>query len=490
MAERTPRRAVAARTVHTRVGRRLVALAGVFVLLVLTGCTGSGAGPTDTTGTPSGPASPSASPSPSQPASPSPSGPPETTGELLWRANFSQADDFEKFEVQRSGDHFLVRNKTTLWAMTEQGKELWTYEPPEPDDPDTDELTLDVVGDLAVVTFDKPQDDAWPARKQFRVLDVASGEIVWKDDDVAFHTVVGDTVYTTRCNGKQDGGQDNCQVTRRDVRTGESDWTAPTQASARVKAASGTHDADDPQFLLLTVFPNGYEDQTFRTLDPRTAQYFGAELQAHHAIRTATDTLVDAGPGDDDSADGCSDEVIGFDLKTGAERWRHTWKAHPDGEYCDSVLGDAQHGDVLAARDAQGRPFLLDLRTGKSRWHGEQEGTVRWLDARRVLVSERSGEGQFRMLERSSDTEHWTIPRTEMEGESEVRGDRLISYSGSGDAVAADQGAGVRGFDLDSGAATYRVPGALVGGGGDGWVATIMESDKSTEATIRVFTEP
>lgn len=409
-------------------------------------------------------------------------------GEELWRAGFEQEDDFEKFEVQRSGDTFLVRNDRTVWAMSKQGKELWSYEPPEPDDPDTDEVTLDVVDDLAVVTFDTPDNDDWPQRLQFRVLDVESGEIVWQDDDVAFQTVVADAVYITRCNGKQDGRFDNCTVAKQDVRTGASDWVAPTQASARVKPAEGSRQGDDPQYLLLTVFPNGYEDMTHHTLDPKSAQYFGAELQTHHTVRTATDTLVDGGPWDDDSSDGCSHEVTGYDLFTGEQRWQHTWNTKPDGDNCDSLLGKAQHGDLVAASDVRGRPFLLDLRTGRSQWKGDAEAWVSWLDSRRVLVSEDGG-GPVRMIDHRRDKELWAIPHSDLEqGDLKVHGDRLLSYAGSGDATSGRDG-GVRGYDLDSGAVRYRAPGAYIGGG-DGWVATVMESDKSTEASIRVFSEP
>lgn len=467
----------------------MAGLLGVLPLAVLAACTGAGAQPgDDPTETPTTtPSSPSPTPSPTPSPSSTPTQTPAPKGQELWEAEFRQEDDIEQFDVQRSGDTFLVQSETTVWAMSEEGEELWEYESPPPDEMDVDGLIVDVVGDLAVVTFDKPKDDHWPNRRLLRVLNVESGEIVWKDDDVSFHTVVSDTIYTTRCNGKQNGRFDNCMVASRDVRTGGSDWIAPTEASARVKpAAMGAHGQDGPQFLLLTVFPNGSEDKTARTLDPERAQYFGARIQNYHRIVTATDTLVDGGDWDDDASDGCSAEVTGLDLFTGKPRWQHTWKTQPDEENCASLLGDAQHGDLLSANDARGRPFLLDLRTGRSQWKGDTEAWVPWLDSHRVLVTEPRG-GPVRMVDHRSGKELWSVPDTELEqGEIEVRGDHLVSYAGSGDVTEIDST--VRVFDLDSGTLQYQAPGSFAGGG-NGWVATIEEGE-STHRTVRVFAQP
>lgn len=462
-------------------------LAGLLPLVLLAACTGAGAQPGDDPIETPGATSSSPTQTPSPTPRPTPDQTPGSKGEPLWEAEFAQRDDFEKFQVQRSGDIFLVHGDTAVWAMSKGGKELWDLEPPEPDDPDTDEISVDVVGEVALVSYDKPDDDPWPDRQIVRALDVESGETLWKDDDVAFHTVVGDIVYTTRCNGKQNGRFDNCMVASRDVRTGVSDWTAPTQASARVKpAAIGAHGQDGPQFLLLTVFPNGHEDRTMRTLDPQRAQYFGAQIEVFDRVESATDTLVDGGDWDDDSSDGCSNELTGLDLFTGEPRWQHTWKTKPDGDNCDSLLGDTRHGDLITANDARGLPFLLDLRTGQSQWKGDAEAWVPWLDARRVLLKEPEG-GDLRMVDHRSGEDLWTVAHTQLgSGEIEVRGDHVFHYGGSGD-VTEDDGA-VRILELDSGTLQYQVPGSFVGGG-NGWVATAKEGD-SQNRTVRVFTQP
>lgn len=477
--------------VDPRPGARVRAaclLTGVLPLVLLAACTGAGAQPGDEPSeTPTTSSSPTPSPTSSPTPSPTPTQTPGPKGSELWKAEYSQQDDFENFRVQRSGDIFLVHSDTGVWAMSKAGKELWDLEPPEPDDPDSDEITLDVVEDVAVVSYDRPDDDPWPERQVVRALDVESGETLWRDDDAAFSTVVGDTIYTTRCNGQQNGRFDNCMVASRDVRTGVSDWTAPTQASARVEpAAMGAHGADGPQFLLLTVYPNGREDRTMRTLDPQRAQYFGAKIEVFNRVVTATDTLVDGGDWDDDSSDGCSNEITGLDLFSGEPRWQHTWKTKPDGDNCDDLLGRSQHGDLIAAQDARGLPFLLDLRTGQSQWKGDTDAIVLWLDSRRVLLNEARGRG-FRMVDHRSGQELWTLAIAELApGETEVRGGDLISGVGPGD-VTGDDG-GVRIFELDSGTLLYQAPGSFVGGG-EGWVATATEDDSHTR-TVRVFTQP
>lgn len=468
----------------TASGRGSVALiAGL--LLVVAACSGPGGEPSETPGSSSTP-TPSTASVPTSSPSPSPTPDPAPRGEELWSAEFWQDRSTSKYEVHHSGDTFLVQGERTVWALSKDGKELWSLEAPEPDR-DTDEVTLDVSGDVAIVSFDKPDDDHWPDRRIVRALDVESGDTRWEDGDVSFLTVVSDTAYTTRCNGDQNGRFDNCAIASRDIRTGEPSWTAPTEASARVAPAPvGAHGRDGPQFLLLTVFPNGYEDETVRTLDPVRAQYFGAHLQTRTRVLGATDTLVADAEWDSDSSDGCSDELTGYDLFSGTQRWQQTWKTMPNEDSCHSLLGKVQHGDLISAKDARGRPFLLNLRTGQSHWKWVGEGWVSWLDSRRVLVQ--SGRlGPLLLVDHRSGKEIWRVPYSDREWpDVTVRGSRVVTFGGAGDTTKRNSTVQV--FDLASGKQQYRAPGSFVGGGDD-WLATVVKAE-SMKVTIRVFSQP
>lgn len=400
----------------------------------------------------------------------------------------------------------MVRGKHRVLALSGSGRKRWHFDSPKAtadDLSDKPELDLAVAGKVAVISYRHPGDDHWPHRTVVKALDVRTGKMLWQDRKSSFVTTFRKTVYTSRCNGKQNGRRGNCVLAARRVSSGKPRWQIPARASAQVD--DGKHPTMDSlagkesAFLQLEVFPSGFQDRTIRTLDPESARFFGATTKSHDRVVSVSNTLVNAGHHDQKSANGCDQKIAGLDLHTGKQRWKHRWHPPKTGKSCSSLLGDVRAGNLWSARAAHKRPMLLDLKTGKRHWASPRKGRIVWADRTRVLTAGVHRKA-YRLIDHRTGHQIWKKAASKMErststpdragaGGVAVRSHALFGFDGHEHNACRSSDCATRVFDLKTGKKRYTAPGSFAGGG-HGWVATVGQKGHSHRAIIRAFVKP
>lgn len=445
---------------------------------------------------------PSARPSKTSGPSSTPTREPAAKGSELWSVELPN-EATSDFSVARSAGTYVVTTDDRVLGLSGKGKKRWQFTPTKSATApswDALDLTVRVAGNVVVIAYRHPTDDRWPRPKVIKALDGRTGKILWYDKKSSFVTTFRNTVYTTRCNGKQDGRRGNCMLAARRPHSGKPRWTAPTQASAQVRTTPDRETAhsltapQEPRFLRLDVFPHGYEDQTTRTLDPKSAQYFRAAIRGHTKTARATDTLINGGRHDDDSSDGCSQQVTGLDLHTGRPRWKHTVRTVADGKSCQGYLGDVRAGDLASVKPATKRPMLLDLTTGKPHWKARRKGTIIWANRRHVLTVD-AHDGPYRMIDHRSGEQVWKVAASKFstcpmaQTSVDVVSASLRVYA-QDLTSRRDPRCATRIFDVKTAKPRYRVPGSPAGAGKN-WIATATEKNSNSQrAIIRAFARP
>lgn len=422
-------------------------------------------------------------------------------GRQLWSVELGNKTS--EYAIARSAGSYVLSGNDQVWSLSATGHKRWHFDPSKTkagksgdSDPD---LQVKVTGGVAVVSYRHPTDDRWPHRKVIKAFDIPTGMVLWRDDKSSFVTTFSKTVYTTRCNGQQNGRRGNCMLAARRLHSGKPRWTVPTQASAQVRYGPGHPDdlttPKDPRALQLQVFPHGVGDETTRMLDPASAQHFTASIKGGNEIVNATDTLVNGGHRDRNASHGCSQQVTGLDLRTGTHRWKHKWRAAKDGATCNNVLGDVRAGDLISSRPASKRPKLLNLKTGKSHWTSPRKGKIIWAGHKRVLTAG-AKHGPYRLIDHRRDRQIWRRSSSDIESSGmsgsgvEVRAAALFGFDGHAHKPCSGSDCRTRVVDLKTGKPRYSAPGTFAGGG-DGWVATAQEKKgHSRRAVIRAFTQP
>lgn len=456
---------------------RVMGVAVLSAVLAAAACTGPSDNPTagGPSATEAGGTTPVNTPSPTPTPTPSPT-PPGPEGKLLW--SFEADEDSEATGLVGAGKGFVLLTDTRLHGLNAKGKEVWHvdregYQPGE-----SDNFAVRVSGDVVVISYDHPTDDRWPQPDVVKAVDADTGKTLWKDTKSSFQTVYAKTVYTTECNGEQDGRKDNCHLSARDIRTGEPRWIAPTEASAQVKFGIDVpaHEAPpDPDYLQLNTFPHGMEDETTRTLDPEKAWYLKAVIPGRGSHQSATDTLVRSGPHDEQPENGCTATMKGVNVHTGKEAWRQEWQIPEedvDGDTerrCDYLDGRVGWGDLHAVRVKHERPMLIDLRTGKTHWTGKQPGKT--VAVAKDLVVTQDDSGVIRATNHRTGRQVWTVDGKDWRSFSaEIRKGQLVlyhPYNYCDDPVTC----ATRVLRLADGQQLYTTPPGVIGLG-DNWVAT------------------
>lgn len=483
------------------VPRHLVVMPVVLMLVGLAACS-PGGGPTAPDSP--DPAVSSATPSAGH-STPSPTPEKSPTGRKLWSAHLPH-DRTGEYAVTRSSGTYLVRGKHHVLALSGSGRERWHFHSPKATADDLSEkpeLHLTVTGDVAVISYQHPSDDRWPHRTVVKAFDVRTGNLLWKDSRSSFVTTFKKTVYTSRCNGKQDGRRGNCVLSARRVHSGQARWRTPVRASAQVDdgkpPATDLRAPKESAFVLLKVYPHGEQDRTIRTLDPRAARFFGASTTSGNRIESVGNTMVNAGHHDRKSANGCGQKMAGLDLRTGDTRWKHRWDTPQTGKSCSGLLGDVRTGNLWSARPATKRPVLLNLATGKSHWTSPRKGRIVWASHKHVLTAD-AKQGPYRLINHRTGRRLWKKASAKMHNPAHtwdsstadgvaVHSHAVFGFDGHQHKACRVSGCATRVFDLKSGKQRYRVPGTLAGGG-DGWVATVQEKAHSRRAVIRAYTKP
>ncbi|WP_343448500.1 outer membrane protein assembly factor BamB family protein [Micromonospora oryzae] len=327
------------------------------------------------------------------------------------------------------------------------------------------------------------------------VLDAATGATRWRtaaSQDVVVHE---QTVFARECAGTGDSA--TCTIVGRDVPSGRQLWERPADRFARVSdvtlgartpyaPASGRYVA-----VRLSTSPRS---ATYAPVAPTTGRVGAGRLpnRAWYGF-VAGDLLVTT---DNDPARGeqrCTVSIATVDAATGDKGWSGVVFSgrKEDGE-CGKQL--AHHhsgltligaGTRLVAVTADGRPQLVDLRTGRTVWKGAAVGVPIDGDNQSVLVRGNAEAGELALLDLSTGVTRWTAPDPLLSGASaswrSAVTEGLVAVS-----AAEDDRPIVLVYEARTGRQLGRYPGWLAGAGAD-WVAVSHTGPDGLAVDLRVF---
>lgn len=452
---------------------------GMLALLV-TACTGAAATPAETA-----PSAPVRTIAPGSP-SPSPTPPPATRPD--WSVGLTDEAEarWRRGQVFAAGDRFMVTTGNRLVGITGKGRQAWqrTFR---------GDVSLSVADEVVIVTHRKGGKDTWPPPKAVMGIDPRNGKTLWQATSSPYETVVGGTVYTPVCRGKQTERQDDCRLSARDPRTGRVRWTALAEHVATVTGRSG-------DVLTMTTRPKGYRGKHWlMTLDAASGgrlgvrvekERFGGELlYPKGQKRVSGPTFLTAGllvvSSKDDQpktfAEKCRLDMVAVDARTGAKAWEGRVRlADPErNTLCRYGLPDASaDGGAVFGVDERGHPQVFDLVQGRARWTGDNPGTILTGDAGTALVRERVREKEtLTLYDLASGRARWSDdePVRIWGGvRARIDGNRLLAYPDD-----CYRNCFVRVYDLANGPLDVA-PAGEYAGSGDGWVATRETTGKTT----------
>ncbi|MGH8795056.1 MAG: PQQ-binding-like beta-propeller repeat protein, partial [Stackebrandtia sp.] len=361
-----------------------------------------------------------------------------------------------------------------LYAVDESGEPYWDRQMP------VDLYGISVAPDTVVADYTDPDDTRERPDDVFEVIDVVTGETLWEDEVSYLAAVFAETVYTFECTRTSDDEFDECELSARDMDTGEARWTEPVRPDATIYTAYHMDHFEaapaDPPYLVL------YSDGQAGAVDPADGKALAASVESPHPVNAlaAEDVLVSVDDASASPDDGCRATLRGYDVESGKERWETqvslavTAKGYGEGQDCDVLWWWARDGDLLAVRDADGVPQTLDLATGEVRAQASEPGTVLATDGEFMLVRDGAdGEvGDLTCYDLSSGEVAWTAADPQVElGQLRPRmhGDHVVAASTGyvDDAIVYDRAAGEE---------LMAPPGELAGSG-EGWLAAWTTTD-------------
>lgn len=457
--------------------RTLAVISGV--LLLSGGCSAAGPAPAASPA----PASASAlistpTPPPPLPPTPTPSATAPTIGPVKaaakrWAYTFERPRSayWKQTQVLNVSGHFVSHLELNVRGFTGDGRKKWERNfPGDPESPDFggSDAELHQAAGVLIMSYEHPTEDAWPQPNVVEALDPATGRTLWKNVTSPYQTVVGDTVYTPLCRGKQTGRQDDCMLSARDARTGRARWTIPTEHVPFVL------DGDDTTLVMRTQ-PKGVRGKFWlTTLDKRTGARLGLRVesrafaggqslpaQSGSAVHLVSGKVIQVAEVLVQEAGRCDIVEAARDARTGKRLWRAAWQ-DPGCEHSRFA------GGALAGMAADGRPTLRDPATGEITWTGTAPGRIIDADGDDVLVSSTTTYTVY------GDAHEWSVDATALGGAFLMKG-RLLATRRQQSALA---------LDLRTGSPLWQANGRIVGAG-DGWLATIANDDG--KKTIRVY---
>jgi hypothetical protein len=400
--------------------------------------------------------------------------------EPTWRSRVYLQPSFGGHAVAATADSVIVRiGRTVVGLDRRTGRQRWSYEGREGDVGDS-YVGVAVTGDVVAISGRKAGEGLW-----LDVLDAASGRGLWThrmtSGDV---TVLQDAVYIADCAR-------NCVVSKRDPRTGRSQWTLkeppdtevlPPGLGARIgrTEARALEAGRSAAYVLLRRGDGRGAGDRLTVLDARTGRRLaGARYTGWTALVTPRMLVVGEPVDDRDEDPACRYSLRAHDVRDATPRWRGAistpFSEHDDKAGCSGLLADDAYAlgtppDTLLATTADGRPQAFDLTKGKTRWVAERRGVPIDAGGPVVLVGDARDRGPIRALDSATGRELWQDPdpgdltaRTVVAGESV-----LIWHHGSRDrfgrVAVFDAADGHRRWISQSGS------GSLVGAGSD-WFA-------------------
>ncbi|WP_132520098.1 PQQ-binding-like beta-propeller repeat protein [Nonomuraea diastatica] len=455
-----------------------------MLALLVTACSGGGT-PAETA-----PSAPVRTIVPGTP-SPSPTPPPATDPD--WSITMEDEGETRWGDAQlfSAGGRFMVAAGNQLRGITDKGKQAWkrTFR---------SDVDISVADGVVIVTHRKGGESTWPPPNVDMGVDPANGKTLWKATSSPYESVVGETVYTPVCRGKQTERHDDCRLSARDPRTGQVRWTILAEHVATVTGRSGG-------VLTMTTRPKGYRGKHWlMTLDAASGgrlgvrvekQRFGGELlYPRGQKRVSGPTYLTGGLVIMSSKEGqvetfkemCRLDMVALNARTGAKKWKERIRladAERDGQ-CRYGLPDVSaDGGNLFGVDERGHPRVFDLAKGRTRWTGGTPGTILNGDAKTVLVKELVDEKEtLTLYDLSSGRARWSDDEPlKVWGRVStiLAGDRLLVRP---DDCYRDS-CYIRVYDLAKGPLD-AAPAGEYAAAGDGWVATRESSGEATTFSV------
>jgi hypothetical protein len=398
-----------------------------------------------------------------------------------------ESGDARQSAMAKLGDRYILVAGMRIRGISAAGKQTWQRTFPRAND--YDRLEVSVAGDVVIAAYPHPSIDRWPHPDVVVGIDPGNGATLWKTDASPYQSVIGNTVYTPVCRGKQTGASDDCQVSARDPGSGRVRWTVPAEHVATVIAVAGG-------VLAMTTRPMGfrgkhwlttYDASTGRRLGLRAElERFGGGLYPKGQRRVSGPTFLAGGNvvltsrSGERSPKKCELRMVALNARTGARRWtRDLPLGHPNpGEGCDALPND-QTTDHVYGKTGDGRPVVFDLAKGRTDWTGPPGSTVLASGRRVVLIQTGHGISLYDLtsgkLRWSDGAFPWSDPGTM------IHGDRLVAYE-KGYCEWRWQ-CYVRVYDLHRGLVN-RAPQGGYAGSGQGWVGTKEENGSTWQYAV------
>ncbi|WP_141582277.1 PQQ-binding-like beta-propeller repeat protein [Actinomadura sp. WMMA1423] len=356
----------------------------------------------------------------------------------------------------------IANDRAVLGVDAGSGRELWRVPSGEDDE-------VDVAGTLIVHRRKTSAGEVDMVR--FAVVDPANGRTLWQGGPVREARVTRDAVLTTVC----DSGAD-CEITRRDLRTGRVRWKLQGDEVWLADTAVGVRRPLVPD--TDRVFPSRRGDDR----PPPPPRREGSGWYTVVVGRSLITTDHDPPSGDEN----CTVTVTA--AKAGAAHREWTRKVYAgrraDGG-CEKRLAPSSTGlDLIgdgrriAASTEAGRPQVFDLASGRTVWRGGAPGVPIDGDEHTLLVREHADTGALSLLDFATGRVLWKAPDTGLSTDSAswqtAVTRRRIAVSG-----AEDDHPFVLVYDAATGRRLGRFPGWLQGLGDD-WVAIGHDAKTNT----------
>ncbi|GAA4380834.1 hypothetical protein GCM10023088_44800 [Actinomadura verrucosospora] len=348
----------------------------------------------------------------------------------------------------------IANDRAVLGVDPGSGRELWRVPSGEDDE-------VDVAGDLIVQRRKSSTDDL----VRFSVIDPASGGTLWQDGPVTKARVTRDAVLTTACREGAD-----CEITRRDLRTGKVRWRLGSDDVRLADTAVGVRRPLVPDTDQIFASRRGDD----RPLPPPGGK--SADGSGWYSVvvgRTLISTDHDPPSGDEN----CTVTVSATDAATAHRAWtRKVYAGRDAGGECGKRLAPSStgldligEGRRIAASTDTGRPQVFDLASGRTVWRGEAPGVPIDGDGHALLVREHADAGALSLLDFATGRVLWKapdpgLPGTSASWETAVTQRRVAVSGAEGDHPF------VLVYDAATGRRLGRFPGWLQGLGDD-WAA-------------------
>lgn len=344
----------------------------------------------------------------------------------------------------------IANDRAVLGVDPGSGRELWRVPSGEDDE-------VDVAGDLIVHRRKAAGADA----VRFNVIDAANGRTLWQDGPAMRVQVTQDAVLTTVC-----GEGTDCEITRRDLRTGKVRWKLGSDGVRLANTAVGVRPPAVPETGRIYVSRRG-DDR------PVPQASGGSGWYSVVAGRTLISTDHDPPSGDEN----CTVTVTATEAGTGHREWtRKVYAGREAGGECEKRLAPSSTGlDLIgdgrriAASTDTGRPQVFDLVKGRTVWRGDAPGVPIDGDGHTLLVRDHADTGALSLLDFGTGRVLWKapdpgLPGTSASWETAVTQRRVAVSGAEGDHPF------VLVYDASTGRRLGRFPGWLQGLGND-WVA-------------------